>query len=217
MPEILKKREPSLLQEIERFLQKKRGEKLEPLREWISREQLASSRSTYSYNVLIQYWLEVFNQVRHLPHFEFRGEVAELRQELGALRVAVDAVKQESESLRRKIKKISEEVSGICSPVQMRTIASLCQAYIEMVSSINIVQRVWLVEAPDVTTIWTIIDAPPFEDLLRTPIYDAQLQILRMMKAPVPLDFDILNIRELPKNQKLDDIIPASARLLWER
>ncbi len=93
----------------------------------------------------------------------------------------------------------------------------LCREYVDKVSDISAVREVLVVEEEEVTTIWTIIKAPPFEDSLREPIYTAQLQILRSLGQDIPLDFYVLNESELPADEKLSEIIPSNARCIWQR
>ncbi len=92
----------------------------------------------------------------------------------------------------------------------------LCREYVDKVSDINAVREVLVVEEEEVTTIWTIIKAPPFEDSLREPIYTAQLQVLRSLEQDTPLDFYVLNESELPADEKLSEIIPSNARCIWQ-
>lgn len=108
--------------------------------------------------------------------------------------------------------KLGEVLSAIATDVEQ-----LCQHYVNRVSAIDIVREVLLVETDEITTVWTIIDAPPFEDSVREPVYQAQLQILRELEGDTVLDFYVLNVSELPKKEKLERIVPPDARLLWRR
>lgn len=93
----------------------------------------------------------------------------------------------------------------------------LCQGYVERVRTIGIVRKVLLIETEDIPTIWTIIDALPFEDSLRQPIYEAQLHVLRALEATTRLDFYVLNVSELPEGEQLTHIVPSGGKLLLER
>lgn len=93
----------------------------------------------------------------------------------------------------------------------------VCTQYIEKVSSIEAAREILVVQAEKVTTLWTIIKSPPFEDSVREPIYAAQLQILRSLKRPIPIDFRILNETELPSDQDLSNAIPSNATSIWRR
>jgi FtsZ-binding cell division protein ZapB len=221
MPERLGRKEPDIGEEIDRFLQDKQTEKvlspeLRLPRQWAWRE---SSYTRYAYltRALVQNWLEIFNKARELPLTEFYDEITELRQEIDSLSVTVNSLTQELASSRKRTDELSKKVDEIHSRVETNTVAKLCQAYVKIVSNIDMAKKVLVAETMDVATIWTIIDAPPFEDSLRTPIYDAQLRILSTLKEHVPLDFNVLNVSELPKKQEPNDIIPANAKLVWER
>jgi hypothetical protein len=96
-------------------------------------------------------------------------------------------------------------------------IDNLCRQYVEKISSIKAVREILVVEAEKVTTLWTIIKAPPFEDSVREPIYTAQLQILRTLKRPIPINFRIFNEAELLSDEKLSNTIPSNATSIWRR
>jgi len=101
--------------------------------------------------------------------------------------------------------------------IASRDIGKVCREYIEKISKIEAVREILVVEAEKVTTVWTIIKAPPFEDSVREPIYTAQLQILRSLERAIPIDFHILNESELPSDEKLSDVIPSNASSIWRR
>ncbi|MCD6567921.1 MAG: hypothetical protein J7K94_04205 [Dehalococcoidia bacterium] len=184
--------------------------------------QLTPRESVYSRhilqtNALFQNWLEILHKGRDLPRTEFRDDMTELRQEIDTLRMTVHSLTQELAASERRVDGLSRKVDELHSPLEGDTITKLSTAYVKMVSTIDIVQKVALVETADIATIWTIIDAPAFEDSLRTPIYDAQLHIFSKLEDHVSLDFNVLNISELSENQGPDSIIPADARIIWER
>lgn len=116
------------------------------------------------------------------------------------------------ESLEELPTKIRELVSIATTGVD-----SLCREYIDKVSAIEVVREILVVKGEKVTTVWTIINTPPFEDSVREPIYTAQLQILRSLEQVIPIDFYILNESELPSDEKLSDVIPSNARSIWRR
>lgn len=97
------------------------------------------------------------------------------------------------------------------------SVAQLCEDYVNSIRTLKIVREVLLVEAEEITTIWTIIAAPPFEDSFREPIYKAQLHILRSLGDDKSLDFYVLNVLELPDGEELADVLPSNAKLLWQR
>jgi hypothetical protein len=101
--------------------------------------------------------------------------------------------------------------------IASRDIGKVCREYIDRISANKAVREILVVEGEKVTTIWTIIKAPPFEDSVREPIYAAQLQILGSLEQVIPVDFYVLNKSELPSDEKLSDIIPSNARSVWRR
>ena len=160
----------------------------------------------------LEYWRGMLARPRELLQIDLLDETAEMRQEISTLKRELSSHKQAIDELRKLVH------GGLAiKPTTPVTIDELCKNYVEIVSTISIVRQVFLVESKDVLTIWTIIDAPPFEDSLRTPIYKAQLDILSALKENTTLDFYILNVLELSKDENLQGIIPSDAKLVWER
>lgn len=209
MPERLS---PPVMNEIDRILQKKFGaEQLSP-RQRIVGEPLHTGHVIYLSRELSQRWAAIVGKIRDLPASEFQDDVAELKREVDVLRLSV-------ESMKNTIDELSSEIRDIRSTIQTSTatITELCRAYVEAVSNIDTVQQVLLSQDEEGAIIWTIIAAPPFEDSLRTPIYEAQLMILRAVKGDALLDFHVLNVSELPRNQHVQEIIPPDFNVLWQR
>ena len=94
------------------------------------------------------------------------------------------------------------------------SVEELCQDYLNMVNTIEIVKQILIVEDEEGFTIWTIIEAEPFDDSQRKPIYQAQINIFRQIEEGIPIDFRILNISEC---KQIEDIIPSSAKIYWQR
>lgn len=169
-----------------------------------------------------KYWLEMAARRRDLPEFEFAEII-----EVDSLTSSIESIwqgwspdfRQEFSSPKKNIDKLFEEIYGrtVVTQAKPATNQELHEAYLKMVSTIDIVRQVFLFEAEDITAIWTIIDAPPFEDSVCTPIYDAQLKILRMLKEDMLFDFHVFNISELSDDVKLKHIIPSNANLVWQR
>ena len=93
----------------------------------------------------------------------------------------------------------------------------LCNAYVEIVSKIGIVKKIYVVDTSNGLFCWTIIDAEPFDSDLRAPIYDAQVKLYQEMEEDMALDFHVLNLSELHDKQELKSILPPSAKLVWQR
>ncbi|MBA7677048.1 hypothetical protein ES703_85296 [subsurface metagenome] len=146
-------------------------------------------------------------------------EIAKMRSEIDTLRNSVELIKQELSLCKETIDELSREGSGR-PPVkqdELDPIDRLCKTYLDTVSSMDIVRQVFLVKAGETATIWTVVDAPPSEDPLRTPIYDEQVNLLNILKGNLPIDFYILNVLELTGNEQPGGVIPADAKLIWER
>jgi hypothetical protein len=61
--------------------------------------------------------------------------------------------------------------------------------------------------------VWTVIDAPPFELDARMPIHRLAGQMIR--ESDVPLDFRLVNIREL--SVPVSDIVPGDAEVVFDK
>lgn len=94
------------------------------------------------------------------------------------------------------------------------SVQELCQDYLNIVNTIEIVKKILIAEDEEGFTIWTLIEAEPFDDSQRMPIYQAQINIMRQMEEGIPIDFRILNISEY---KQIEDIIPSSATIFWQR
>lgn len=90
-----------------------------------------------------------------------------------------------------------------------------CDLYVNFVKKIDIVQEVRRIETGEGVAIWTIISAPPFEDDLRDPIYDAQIEVFQRLDRHI-VGFRVLNVREYPEDS-LDKIVPLDSQVVWKR
>ena len=167
----------------------------------------------------IDNWLRILSVARSIPPTALIDEFTNMKLVLGTLRREVNTLKQESSISKKTMAELSKKVQEIRSVIlpTIPNLDELTNAYIQIVSSINIVHKVLVVETTEAATIWTIIDAPPFEDSYRDLVYDAQIEIFNMTKEDIPLDFYILNVSELVNKQELDKIIPSNSKLVWER
>jgi len=216
------KKQPNIFDEVEKFLQKRGPAKGIPLELRSTPRRFFGVPSQYVFSTrmpLFEYWDEIMTKIRDIPQTEFIDEITEMRREIDILRYRAKSVEQELASCKQTIDEMSKVVyEGLTiKQTKLATIADLCKAYVDLVSTINIVRQVLIVTTNHIATIWTIIDAPPFQDSLRTPIYDAQVKILSTLKENIPLDFYVLNVAELSEDEKLEDIIPSNAKLVWER
>jgi len=212
------KEEPRVLVEAEKIIQKEQFGKgvHQPLAQPYEAPFGVSTHRQRAIVSLPDYWYQMLASIRRFPQIEFGDEITEMRREIDTLRYRTESVEQELSSCKQTIDELRKEVYGRPS-TKLASVGELCEAYVEIVSGINIVRQVFLCETNNIATIWTIIDATPFEDSLRTPIYDAQVKILSTLKENIPLDFYVLNVSELSEGEELKGIIPSNAKLVWEQ
>ena len=89
--------------------------------------------------------------------------------------------------------------------------------YVDKVTTLPQVKEVLVARDEEGATIWTVIEAPPFEFSSEEPIYEAELEVLRDSPDDVLLDVRVLNVAELPGREGVAEFIPAQARLVWRR
>ena len=166
-------------------------------------------------------WRELLLKTRRFPKTEFRDNVSELRQEVDTLKFMVKSLAETIESSNKTIEELSNEIRHKQTDQQIREtpLNSLCNAYIEMVSNIEIINKIYISETIKGLSCWTIIDAEPFDSAICEPIYDAQVSIYKEIKADLnlSLDFHVLNLTEICDRQELDSILPSNAKLVWQR
>ncbi len=164
-------------------------------------------------------WRDLLLKTREFPKHEFKDDISELRQEVDTLKLEVKSLAQRLESSNLEIVELSKKISKENS-IRQATTASLdklCNAYVEMVSKVEIVKKIFVVETQNGLVCWTIIDTEPFDSALCEPIYDAQVNIYQEMKENLALDFHVLNLSELHDRKELESILPPSAKLVWQR
>lgn len=164
-------------------------------------------------------WLNLLSKTRTFPPPQFKDEVTELRQEVDTLKVMVRSLTKKVESsniiIDERSKRLSEKY-----PTRRKEdtyLEKLCNHYIKLVSTVDIVKSIYIVVNDTDLQCWTIIDAEPFETTLRKPIYNAQIKIYQQMQGDLALDFHVLNLSELTDRSELEGILPPSAKLVWQR
>lgn len=97
----------------------------------------------------------------------------------------------------------------------------LIQEYIRLIDSFGKVMEIYLSTNNDVLIVWTIIDAPPFEDRERFPIYEVQATILRKYLASPEnnrsLGFRIINVNEFNQKSDMSFVLPSNAINIFRR
>ena len=86
---------------------------------------------------------------------------------------------------------------------------------VERLKRLPQVRRVLVETDGGAPQVWTVIEAEPFENAARDPIFDAELAAM-MAHPGVPAGFRLLNSREYA-GRPLDDYLPPDAALLYER
>jgi len=167
----------------------------------------------------IQSWLEIHERTRFLSRADFGDDAAELRRDVDTLRFRLEQLARQQASLAEAIGAPSKLLPETPStqPVDTHETAVVCGKYVGLVGRLAIVRKILLVRDEEGTTVWTVIEAAPFEDSLRVPIYEAQFEALRSAQEGALLDFYVLNTKELTEGQDPEGILPEDARVLLER
>lgn len=167
----------------------------------------------------LKIWRELLVKTREFPKPEFLDDISELRQEVDTLKLEVKSLAKRLESSNLEIAQLSKKIIKENAIRQATTVSldKLCNAYVEMVSKIDIVKKIFVVETQNGLVCWTIIDTEPFDSTLLEPIYDAQVKIYRQMESTSALDFHVLNLSELHDSKELESVLPPSAELVWQR
>lgn len=135
---------------------------------------------------------------------------------LGALRG--DALnKHIRDLLLNELSKITRQADQLpqIGNAELTSVEDACAAFVHKAKMIAGVAEVLLEKrADDDATIWTLISAPPFERTVRFKVYDAQIDVLRGLSAPV-VGFQLVNLLELPDTEMIDQILPPKTTILW--
>ncbi len=89
--------------------------------------------------------------------------------------------------------------------------------YLEAVRSIECVSEVLVDEHCERWTIWTLIEAPPFEEELQLPVFREQVNFVRSLPDGASVDFRVLNLCELAEGVTKDEVLPGGLQTLWRR
>jgi hypothetical protein len=92
-------------------------------------------------------------------------------------------------------------------------VTQLAEHFAELAFALQQVQRVILVADDGDLTIWTVIDAEPFDRGQRYPVYVAQARALSMTDCDF-VDFRLVNLREFGSDAA--NVVPR-AEVIWER
>lgn len=141
------------------------------------------------------------------------GEFGEFNEML------LSAIRQLTVEMSRSVELLQDVMlaSTRSIPSLETNVLRTCEDYVRRVKSIEIVQEILVEETEEGPTLWTIIDAPPFEYSPREPIYEAQLVTLRELEGNKFPDFRVVNVSEFPKTEKLESLLPAAGKTLWKR
>lgn len=157
-------------------------------------------------------WRDVLLKTREFTKHEFVDDLSELRKEVDDQKLMIKHLTTTIEELSRKF----EQRQSISQTTET-LLDSLCKTYIEMISEIDIVKKLYIVETTNGLVCWTIVDTEPFDSTLLEPIYDAQVTIYKQMENTSALDFHVLNLSEFQYGQELESFLPLGAKLVWQR
>ena len=93
--------------------------------------------------------------------------------------------------------------------------SDLCKIFVDNVRYFPEVRTILLSRLGDSARLWTVIEAPPFEQSIRNRIYAEQLKVLSMTELPV-LDFRVVNLNEYDTEER-ELIVPENAQVLYVR
>jgi hypothetical protein len=87
--------------------------------------------------------------------------------------------------------------------------------FADLLREVEYVERIILEDADwEGLRLWTVLASPAFEDRYGEPVYEAQGQVIDELGEPV-FDFRVINVNEL--KGRLEDVLPANGRVLYER
>jgi len=184
---------------------------------------LSALRSSFDINVskysASDIWLEMLSKTRTFPPPQFKDDIAELHEEVDTLKLKVKSLTKTLESSNKAIDELTNEIRQrqYTRQISESSYDNLRNAYVEMVSKIEIVEKIYIIEATNGLVCWTIVDTEPFDSTLLEPIYEAQIKIYRQIGSTSALDFHVLNLSEFHHRQELENILPPSAKLVWQR
>ena len=180
------------------------------------RAQLPSILPRYSASNI---WRELLLKTREFPKHGFQDDISELRQEVNTLKLEVKSLAKRLGSSNLEIVELSKKTkkeSYTQQPIAA-SLDKLCNSYVEMVSKIDIVKRIYVADTTNGLVCWTIVDTEPFDSTMLEPIYDAQVKIYREKEDDLALDFHVFNLSELHDSKELESVLPPSAELVWQR
>ena len=148
----------------------------------------------------------------------FLNDMKEIREDIQGLKQSIDFIIHELAHQRESIESLQrEQYSRAPAEIPKRdSVDKLSQAYLGTVSTIAIVQKVFITESGDTATFWTVIDNPPDNNSSEQQTYEEQVNTLHILKENLPIDFHIISETELT-SKECDEPIPPKAKLIWQR
>jgi hypothetical protein len=157
-------------------------------------------------------WYDLLSKTRNYPKPAFLDEISEVRQEVDTLKVMVRTLTNTVTVLLKEKKDIREYLHATETNID-----NLCKSYIQMLNSIEIAKELYTTDTNSGIICWTIVDAEPFNSNLLEPIYNAQVDIYTKMESTLALEFRVVNLKEINDSKELLNILPPSAKLIWQR
>ncbi len=166
--------------------------------------------------------VSTFEALWEFPESRLTDDIADLKQ------IALDIARKNQRiiELLSNVPNINSELSEIKTLIKTKIgevnvefagFNQTIQEYVGLLEGIEIAKQIYLFKSGGCNNLWTIINAPPFEDELRYPIYEAQMNIVSRGSKDNPIDFYILNINEIPEGKRLEDVLPVNATVIWKR
>lgn len=127
--------------------------------------------------------------------------------------VIIDEIRAELRHQRELIEELKEEVTRIKGFIDSEVQFAIVD-FIDLVKELPIVKQVFLTKNEDISELLILIEAEPFDDVATTPIYDAQIKTMQLLRKPM-LSFHLINLKEI--DVPVANLIPPNASLILER
>ncbi len=87
--------------------------------------------------------------------------------------------------------------------------------YVDKLVPFEIVQEILVKE--ETRTLWVMIDAPPFNEAARLPLFEVAADIIRADLEEASTEFFVENLLEYSPGTRLSDITSPQAKSIWRR
>lgn len=163
-------------------------------------------------------WDSLISIVRNLPKSKTPvNEITKLQRDVKFLKLQVIKLQQQLKEYEIAVSSsTNDEKLGLKKKIDAQNrFVQATKQYTEMVKKLPIVEKIYLVDQQNTGTIYTVINADAFNDAVTTPLFDAQIGVLKTLDQAISIDFRIINIKEIPPQTNVEDIIPKVANLIF--